>query len=134
MNEKELNIALGKLFNGIELDTHKVELGTHDDIMSDVSANDKSRSKFRQILRSSMSDLAKAMGHLENIQKRNNKIEKNSKKLQQDIKALGINVKDIKDITYSYAVDGLYFDKQADNDLKMTQQAYNALRKTSESI
>ena len=26
MNNKELNIALGKLFNGIELDTHKVEL------------------------------------------------------------------------------------------------------------
>lgn len=25
MNNKELNIALGKLFNGIELDTHKVE-------------------------------------------------------------------------------------------------------------
>lgn len=28
MNEKELNIALGKLFNGIELDTHKVELAS----------------------------------------------------------------------------------------------------------
>ena len=28
MNNKELNIALGKLFNGIELDTHKVELGS----------------------------------------------------------------------------------------------------------
>lgn len=26
MNNKELNIALGKLFNGIELDTHKIEL------------------------------------------------------------------------------------------------------------
>lgn len=26
MNNKELNIALGKLFNGIELDTHKVKL------------------------------------------------------------------------------------------------------------
>ena len=32
MNEKELNIALGKLFNGIELDTHKVELGLVDDL------------------------------------------------------------------------------------------------------
>jgi len=32
MNEKELNIALGKLFNGIELDTHKVELGLVDDV------------------------------------------------------------------------------------------------------
>lgn len=31
MNNKELNIALGKLFNGIELDTHKVELGIVDD-------------------------------------------------------------------------------------------------------
>ena len=32
MNNKELNIALGKLFNGIELDTHKVELGLVDDV------------------------------------------------------------------------------------------------------
>ena len=32
MNNKELNIALGKLFNGIELDTHKVELALMDDI------------------------------------------------------------------------------------------------------
>lgn len=32
MSEKELNIALGKLFNGIELDTHKVELGLVDDV------------------------------------------------------------------------------------------------------
>lgn len=134
MNDKEINIALGKLFNGLELKGERVELGTHDDIMSDVSANDKSRSKFRQILRSTMSDLAKAMGHIENIQKRNPKIEKNSKKLEKDIKALGINVSDIKDITFKYAVEGLYFDKQADNDLKMCQQAYNALRKTSESI
>ena len=29
MNNKELNIALGKLFNGIELDTHKVELSSY---------------------------------------------------------------------------------------------------------
>lgn len=35
MNNKELNIALGKLFNGIELDTHKVELGLVDDIEKD---------------------------------------------------------------------------------------------------
>tara|TARA_R110002050_G_scaffold190472_4_gene325149 strand:+ start:438 stop:815 length:378 start_codon:yes stop_codon:yes gene_type:complete len=32
MNDKELNIALGKLFNGIELDTQKVELGLVDDV------------------------------------------------------------------------------------------------------
>ena len=32
MNNKELNIALGKLFNGIELDTHKVDLALMDDI------------------------------------------------------------------------------------------------------
>ena len=32
MNEKELNIALGKLFNGIELDTQKVELGLVDNV------------------------------------------------------------------------------------------------------
>jgi len=134
MNNKELNIALGKLFNGIELDTHKLELGTHDDIMSDVSANGKSRSKFRQILRSSMSEIAKAMGHLENIEKRNVRIEKNSKKLEQDIKALGLNVKDIKDTTFIAAIEGRYYDREADNDKKMCQQAYNALRKTSESI
>ena len=30
MNNKELNIALGKLFNGIELDTHKVGLSYKD--------------------------------------------------------------------------------------------------------
>jgi len=32
MNNKKLNIALGKLFNGIELDTHKIELGLLDDL------------------------------------------------------------------------------------------------------
>jgi DNA repair ATPase RecN len=32
MNNKELNIALGKLFNGIELDTHKVELSIANDV------------------------------------------------------------------------------------------------------
>lgn len=32
MNNKELNIALGKLFNGIELNTHKVELSIANDV------------------------------------------------------------------------------------------------------
>jgi Zn-finger domain-containing protein len=41
MNNKELNIALGKLFNGIELDTHKVELNIVDDFEKAFSkAND----------------------------------------------------------------------------------------------
>lgn len=35
MNNRELNIALGKLFNGIELDTHKVELGIVQDLDKD---------------------------------------------------------------------------------------------------
>ncbi len=38
MKDKDLNIALGKLFNGIELDTHKVELNLVGDIKN-VSKN-----------------------------------------------------------------------------------------------
>ena len=36
MNEKELNIALGKLFNGIELDTHKIEFAVVDELSNKI--------------------------------------------------------------------------------------------------
>ena len=45
MNEKELNIALGKLFNGIELDTHKVELASLDELEAVLQAA-KNNKKF----------------------------------------------------------------------------------------
>ena len=45
MNNKELNIALGKLFNGIELDTHKVELASLDELEAVLQAA-KNNKKF----------------------------------------------------------------------------------------
>jgi len=65
MNNKELNIALGKLFNGIELDTHKVELSMLDDAMK---LRDKAVAKSKSALKNVMgalSDLADTAGALE---------------------------------------------------------------------
>ena len=48
MNEKELNIALGKLFNGIELKAEKVEFNAEKDIREDMDRLDKSFQEAQQ--------------------------------------------------------------------------------------
>lgn len=60
MNNKELNIALGKLFNGIELDTHKVELGI--DIKGEFKKADK---KANSAIKSAQSNLTQSLGAID---------------------------------------------------------------------
>ncbi len=60
MNNKELNIALGKLFNGIELDTHKVELGL--DIDGEFKKADK---KANSAIKSAQSNLTQSLGAID---------------------------------------------------------------------
>tara|TARA_R100000951_G_scaffold68279_1_gene57621 strand:+ start:1043 stop:1420 length:378 start_codon:yes stop_codon:yes gene_type:complete len=91
MNNKELNIALGKLFNGIELDTHKVDLAIQDEVKrlySDyIDANeeyDRIYSPISQV----RNDLKSWISKREKIQ---NKAEALYKKTDKAIKELGVN-------------------------------------------
>tara|TARA_Y100000356_G_C11169074_1_gene240296 strand:- start:176 stop:712 length:537 start_codon:yes stop_codon:yes gene_type:complete len=110
----------------------KVELSVADDVLSDVSANGKSRSKYRQIIRQVRKDLAKAYEHLENIKKRDERIQKNSKAFKKQADELGVG-KELKP-PYNYIYDGLYIDKQLENDMTANEQAVRAVLKSSESV
>ena len=51
MNDKEINIALGKLFNGLELKGERVELGLHDDMLKFEERAEKGMSDVRDRLK-----------------------------------------------------------------------------------
>lgn len=108
----------------------KVELSVADDVLSDVSANGKSRSKYRKLIRQVRTDLAAAFEHLENIKKRDERIEKGSKKFKKQVDELGV-AKQLKP-PYSYIYDGSYVDSQLDNDMAANSQALKAVLKSSE--
>ena len=110
----------------------KVELSVADDVLSDVSANGQSRSKYRKLIRQVREDLAKAYGHLENIKKRDERIQKNSKAFKKQADELGVG-KELKP-PYNFIYDGLYIDKQLENDMTVNEQAVRAVLKSSESV
>tara|TARA_R100001443_G_scaffold92457_1_gene99122 strand:+ start:91 stop:1041 length:951 start_codon:yes stop_codon:yes gene_type:complete len=117
-------------FKKNELKAEKVELSVADDVLSDVSANGQSRSKYRKLIRQVRTDLAAAFGHLENIKKRDERIKKDSKKFKQQADELGV-AKQLKP-PYSYIYDGSYVDSQVDNDMAANSQALKAVLKSSE--
>ena len=122
---KELNLSAETILT-------KVELSVADDVLSDVSANGKSRSKYRKIIRQVRQDLAKAYEHLENIKKRDERIQKNSKTFKKQADALGVS-KELKP-PYNYIYDGSYIDKQIENDMSANKKAVRAVLTSSESI
>tara|TARA_Y100001938_G_scaffold73526_1_gene101864 strand:+ start:123 stop:533 length:411 start_codon:yes stop_codon:yes gene_type:complete len=122
---KELNLSAETILT-------KVELSVADDVLSDVSANGKSRSKYRKIIRQVRQDLAKAYEHLENIKKRDERIQKNSKTFKKQADALGVS-KELKP-PYNYIYDGSYIDKQIENDMSANEKAVRAVLTSSESI
>ena len=123
----EVKTALKEL-----LSVQKVELSVADDVLSDVSANGKSRSKYRKLIRQVRTDLAAAYGHLENIKKRDERIQKDSKIFKKQADELGVG-KELK-APYNYIYDGSYIDTQIDNDLAANEKAVRAVLKSSESI
>jgi len=125
--EDKLNTILSNA-KGEKLE--KVEFNIADKVLSDVSANGKSRSKYRQLIRQVRTDLAAALGHLENIKKRDERIEKNSKSFKRQADQLGIE-KELKP-PLSYVYEGLYIDKQLENDIQANKQAIKAVLKSSE--
>ena len=113
-----------------ELKSEKVELSVADDVLSDVSANGQSRSKYRKLIRQVRTDLAAAFGHLENIKKRDERIQKDSKIFKKQADELGV-AKQLKP-PYSYIYDGSYIDSSVDNDMAANSQALKAVLKSSE--
>ena len=77
MNNKELNIALGKLFNGIELDTHKVELNIFSDYIKELdkigtktlNKSEEDLEQIKKIVRRNISNLNKLKSKSDNIHK-----------------------------------------------------------------
>ena len=113
-----------------ELKAKKIELGLVEDILSEVNANGKSRSKYRKLIRQIRTDLATAFGHLENIKKRDVKIEKGSKKFKKLVDDLGISnsLKDQQEFIYK----NLYIDKSVEKDMAANNEALKAILKSSE--
>lgn len=62
MNDKEINIALGKLFNGLELKGERVELGLIDDAKKQLE-------KFVKVRQEVTSDIDKAYTHIRTMEK-----------------------------------------------------------------
>ena len=122
---EEVRTALKEL-----LSVQKIELSVADDVLSDVSANGKSRSKYRKLIRQVRTDLAAAYGHLENIKKRDERIQKDSKIFKKQADELGVG-KELKP-PYNYIYDGSYIDTQIDNDLAANEKAVRAVLKSSE--
>jgi aspartate carbamoyltransferase regulatory subunit len=89
MNNKELNIALGKLFNGIELDTHKVELGSIDDFDNEFG---QIIDKDIRVSNDLIDDLRKAEVATKKLKNDYEKVLKIGKKLEADAKDLGVDL------------------------------------------
>ena len=91
MNNKELNIALGKLFNGIELDTHKVEFSIADDVKklySEYIDLEEAESGALRSVNDARNDLEKMEGKYKNLIKEIGSMEK---KLDKAINDLGVS-------------------------------------------
>ena len=130
MNKKEFTNEEVKTALKELLSVQKIELSVADDVLSDVSANGKSRSKYRKLIRQVRTDLAAAYGHLENIKKRDERIQKDSKTFKKQADELGVG-KDLKP-PFNYIYDGSYIDTQIDNDLAANEKAVRAVLKSSE--
>ncbi len=115
MNEKELNIALGKLFNGIELDTQKVELGLADELQAVLKAA-KNNKKFSNKKEDEAATINKAAFNIlkEQIKldETADKINKNADNLYKEFaksaKDLGVNPKETQAYkTYNEILENL---------------------------
>jgi ElaB/YqjD/DUF883 family membrane-anchored ribosome-binding protein len=96
MNNKELNIALGKLFNGIELDTHKVELADYD-FKKYMQDYDKSFSKYRSDYRNGINAAKSSTDkHFAEVFDILDKAEKEMDTFGNKAKELGIDFRDTK--------------------------------------
>lgn len=96
MNNKELNIALGKLFNGIELDTHKVELADYD-FKKYMQDYDKSFTKYRSDYRNGINAAKSATDkHFVEVFDILDKAEKEMDTFGNKAKELGIDFRDTK--------------------------------------
>ena len=69
MNDKDLNIALGKLFNGIELKAEKVELGLVDDLEADFKELNKLMSEAKKQVKETSRIVGKSRTLSKNIVK-----------------------------------------------------------------
>lgn len=115
----------------VELSSEVVELAAIDDVLKEVGANGTGRSKARQLIRNSFSDIGAALEILERIPKRNEKIEKLSSKIRSQVKDLGLKESDLPQ-EMQFAIKGLYIDKEVDGDIKALRDAIGGLRKSSE--
>lgn len=104
MNDKELNIALGKLFNGIELDTHKVELASNGDkilkelnaIFDDLGKEESKIDKPYNALRNILIDWFQLLDTSESdVDEQEDKL----KKFISDVQDLGLQKNDVKIIS-----------------------------------
>ena len=89
MNDKEIHIALGKLFSGLDLKAEKVELGLVEDV--DKLFNEtKQVSKEFKATRKKLSDIAADKNKA--ASKARQKAEKLMQKYERAAKDLGLNV------------------------------------------
>ncbi len=77
MNNKELNIALGKLFNGIQLDTHKVEFTTiYDDLKGSIGNANKGFVEATKLVSKAQKEVKKSISDNKTLLKELDKAEK----------------------------------------------------------
>jgi len=88
MNNKELNIALGKLFNGIELDTHKVELNAFKNLFNTTGQIERRNKKIKDRIEQ-ISDYSKILDRLKGLSNENMSLIDNQKKYINEFVAKG---------------------------------------------
>ena len=104
MNNKELNIALGKLFNGIELDTHKVELSVIDDVKK--IQNEIVEADVKLLAKNILRELRVAETKIEKSVKAGSKLKSKLKEAENMGKDLGVKT------------SGLAWDEDAQSSLR----------------
>jgi|TARA_R110000765_G_scaffold144801_5_gene246882 hypothetical protein len=119
MNDKDLNIALGKLFNGIELDTHKVELALIDDVNSALDKADRMYGNIQDGLIRSQKEAKSA-----------------AKEYKIALKDAEKALKKIKELGVGGNMDKLFTDKvnYAKNNVKLSEKAEQNIDKIISSL
>ena len=124
MNNKELNIALGKLFNGIELDTHKVELSTYSDMVNHNKTIKKEFPNKQSDINNEFSTLRRRIKlALDFAETAVDTLQDDTQKFEKEIKELGMNANDNKD--YKDAIKTIAHAKE---EVKYYTKALNAVK------
>jgi hypothetical protein len=124
MNDKEIHIALGKLFSGIELKTEKVELSTYSDMLNHNKTIKKELPNKQSDINNEFNTLTRRIRlALDFAKTAVDTLQSDTLKFEKEVKELGMQANDNKDYK-----DALKTIAHAKEEVKYYTKALNVVK------